>query len=316
MSSGLPSPPARGVRRAWRELPLSLRLGLERELGARVVRTRTVAMGFSPGVAAKVTLSDGRRAFVKGVTGSWNQQALEMHRREAEVTRALPATLPAPRLLAAVSEGQATALALELVPGRPPRLPWRLRELGAVLEVLTRMARLLTPSPISAEPAGDLGLVGFRSLLQDREAGDDRLPDLPQYIRDHLEELGDGWAEAVDGQTLCHFDLRQDNLLLGPGGVSVVDWPSVVLGTPWLDLVTFLPSVAAQGGPPPWELFDEHPLGRDAPRPAVAAAVCAVTGYFWASQRLPPAPGIPTLRPFQLAQAGPALRWLRRLLEG
>src|SRR5205823_3715912 len=71
--------------------------------------------------------------------------------------------------------------------------------------------------------------------------------------------------EATTGTTLLHADLRADNILLTPSRVFFIDWPWASLGASWVDLLFMLPSVAMQGGPKPWQIFDDHPLGRRAP---------------------------------------------------
>jgi hypothetical protein len=78
-----------------------------------------------------------------------------------------------------------------------------------------------------------------------------------------------------------------------------------------VDLLAFLPSVAMQGGPKPWEVFDEHPVARGAARENVDAVVAALAGFFVQRCTLPPPPGLPTLREFQRAQGVEALAWLR-----
>ncbi|MYW06486.1 aminoglycoside phosphotransferase family protein, partial [Streptomyces sp. SID3343] len=60
-------PAASGVRVAWESAPAALRTAVEVRLGAPVVRAVTQVGGFSPGVATRVELADGRRAFVKAV---------------------------------------------------------------------------------------------------------------------------------------------------------------------------------------------------------------------------------------------------------
>jgi hypothetical protein len=60
-------PPAEGRRLPWRAIPRHLRGQVEELLGARVVRAQTQPGGFSPGVAARLTLTRGRQAFVKAV---------------------------------------------------------------------------------------------------------------------------------------------------------------------------------------------------------------------------------------------------------
>ena len=120
---------------------------------------------------------------------------------------------------------------------------------------------------------------------------------------------------ASNGETLLHTDVRADNVLLTPDRVVFVDWPHVCLGAPWVDLLAFLPSVAMQGGPKPWELFDDHPLARDAAGEHVDAVLAALAGFFVHRSTQPPPPGLPTIREFQRAQGAESVAWLRRRLE-
>jgi hypothetical protein len=71
-----------------------LQAEVERLLGGRVLRAVTQPGGFTPGVAARLTLSNGRRAFIKAL-GDTNPDSLDMHRAEARATAALPASVPA-----------------------------------------------------------------------------------------------------------------------------------------------------------------------------------------------------------------------------
>ena len=91
----------------------------------------------------------------------------------------------------------------------------------------------------------------------------------------------------------------------------MVDWPHACVGAAWLDLLLLLPSVAMQGGPPPWEVFEVHRLVRDAPPDAVMPVVAALAGFFVHRSTLPPPPGLSTLREFQRGQGIEALAWLR-----
>ena len=83
-----------------------------------------------------------------------------------------------------------------------------------------------------------------------------------------------------------------------------------------MDLLLFLPSVAMQGGPPPWEVFEAHPLSRAVPAEQATPLIAALAGFFVQRSALPPAPGLPTLREFQRAQGVETLAWLRRSLGG
>ena len=122
------------------------------------------------------------------------------------------------------------------------------------------------------------------------ESGEDDLRGVDPWAQRHLTELVALEAvspDATTGTTLLHTDLRADNILLTPSRVYFVDWPWASRGAPWVDLAFMLPSIAMQRGPKPWEIVDNHPLGRTAP-------------------------GLPTVRAFQRDQGVPALEWLKR----
>jgi len=65
-----------------------------------------------------------------------------------------------------------------------------------------------------------------------------------------------------------------------------------------------------QGGPKPGELLRMVELEGVADGD-INAVIASLTGFFLAQSRLPPPPGIPTVRAFQAAQGKIALEWLR-----
>jgi aminoglycoside phosphotransferase (APT) family kinase protein len=309
-------PPAQGARPSWEALPASVRTAIEQRLGSTVAAAVTRPGGFSPGVAARLELEDGGYVFVKAIGPEPNPDSPEFHRREARVAAALPPEAPAPRLLFAHDEDGWVALAFEHVEGHEPELPWREDDLERVLAALTDLADALTPPPLEAPPiseALDELFHGWRTLASGDAAGIDA------WAAERLDELAAleaGWAEGAAGSTLLHCDVRADNILLTPDRVVFVDWPHACVGAAWIDLVAFLPSVAMQGGPRPWEVFEAHPLGRDAPAGQVLPVVAGLAGFFVERSLQPPPPGLPTLREFQRAQGIEALAWLRRSLGG
>ncbi|HEV2825607.1 MAG TPA: aminoglycoside phosphotransferase family protein, partial [Actinomycetota bacterium] len=119
---------------------------MEDRLGGRVVEAATQPGGFSPGVAARLRLADGRRAFVKAVGPEPNPDSPAVHRGEARIMAALPSAAPAPRMLWTLDRHGWVALAFEDVDGAQPALPWRPGELGRVLAMIARMAADLTPA--------------------------------------------------------------------------------------------------------------------------------------------------------------------------
>ncbi len=316
-----PPPAAEGQRLPWSAVPAPLRAEVERLLGGRVRSAVTQPGGFSPGVAARLVLSSGQRAFVKAV-GDINPDSRDIHRAEARVAAALPASVPAARLLGSLDADGWVILIFEDVDGRMPAQPWHPAELSRVLDAMADLAMTLTPAPIEAPPAArrfrHLGR-GWQQLAAAASAGDD-LAGLDPWARSALPGLAaleTGWTAAVEGTTLAHGDVRADNILLTADRVCFIDWPWACLAEPWFDLVAMLPSVALNGGPPPESLLAAHPTARGADPDGVTAVVAALAGMWSYLSRQPDPPGLPTVRAFQRAQGAAALAWLKtRIIRG
>ncbi|MFF1476351.1 phosphotransferase family protein [Streptomyces sp. NPDC058301] len=312
------APSATGVRTDWGQVPEHVRCGLEARLGATVIEAVTQRGGFSPGVAARVRLADGRRAFVKAVSAEVNTGSPVLHRAEARVSAALPLDVPAPRLLAAHDDATWVALAFEDVEGRQPHVPWQADELSRVLDAVGELAHTLTPAPLDVPAVAESEAESFRGweqLLEEDGSCRDRLD---PWVRRNLAALADlaaPWGQFASGDTLAHGDLRADNLLLtAEGRVVFVDWPHAVRAAPWFDLLLMLPCVRSQGGPEPDAVFTAHPVGRDAEPEGVTATLAALAGYFVRQSLRGAPPGLPTLRAFQAAQGAAAIEWLRTRL--
>jgi len=271
-------------------------------------------------VAARLVCADGARLFVKAVSAAANPQTPDMHRREARVLQALDpmiasGKLPVPRLRGLLETDQWTALVLDDVDGRHPRLPWQPAELADLLAAVDDLADALTPSPIKALRVTEYfsaDFTGWRTLAEGPDRG--RLDSWSSAHLDEIAELEATWPGHAAGVTLLHADIRADNVLLTDDRVMFVDWPHACIGSAFVDLVFLAPSVAMQGGPPPAELLTMTRAGRAASREAVTALVCAVAGYFTERSLRPPPPGIPTVRAFQAAGGQIARRWLADLL--
>ena len=299
--------PAIGSRIGWLDLPGQVRAAVEDLLGSAVVSARSQSGGFSPGTADRVVTASGERAFVKAVSPAQNARSVEMARAEARVTAALPAGAPVPRVLGSYDDGEWVALILEDVEGRHPRTPWVADELDAVTDALRRLAATLTPAPLPDAPraaellAGDIA--GWSAVAADPPA------DLDPWAAAHLDDLraaaARGLAAIAPGDTLVHCDIRADNLLIRPdGGIVVVDWPWASIGPDWLDTVLLALNVIVHGGD-----GDRVLAGVD---PGHAVDVIAgFAGFFCHAARLPPPPGLPTVRAFQRFQGDALLPWLR-----
>ena len=290
-----------------------MRLAIEERIGGHVVEAVTQPGGFSPGLAARVRTTDGRRCFVKAVSEMANPDTHNIHRREAEVVAALPPAAAVPRLLWTYDEKGWVALGFEDVDGHTPAQPWRHEELLLVIAGLRRLHEVLTPAPIASETAGH----GFATEIKGwEELRESRMQGMDEWSTRNLERLVELEARApsaVAGRTLLNFDVRADNILIAGERVYFVDWPWARIGAPFVEWVALAPSVYMQGGPKPEELLQMVQLG-GVTDDAINAVIASLTGYFIGHSRRPSPPGIPTVRAFQAAQGEISLAWLRERL--
>ena len=300
-----------GNRLRWHEIPDPVRSVLASELGSAVVAADNRPGGFSPGLASVLSLADGRRVFAKAINISRNEFTAGAIRREAEVLAALPAQVPAPRLHSTHDDGEWVALVTDAIDGHNPAQPWRSAELDRFLAAATVLAEALTPSPLAADAIWADPAFQVWPALADDPVATDRLAPWIIARAAELADLDRQWAAATAGESLMHGDLRADNVVLRPdGGFTAVDWPSVLRGAPWLDLLFALPSVAMHGGGDPESLWSGHPLAQRVDPDAVDVALAGFAGFLLRRSLQPPPPLLPTVREFQRVQAEVALRWL------
>jgi hypothetical protein len=308
-------PRAMGKRLAWTDLPEEVRVRIEAEVGT-VVASESMTGGFSPGLAARLTLASGEVVFAKAVSGAQNEVAPQFHRREIVVAELLPRTAPVPRLLWSWADDDPAGwvvLVYENVVGHPPAQPWEPAEFERVVDALNALSRDLTPSPVSAEALGarttGLPIAGgyWRRLRHEGLVHPD--PWVTENL-DALIALEDRVPDIQPGSTLLHMDLRGDNMLIAAEGVVIVDWPHAAVGPAWLDGVAFAPSVAMEGGPEPQALVELLDAMRAADPTELTIGIAEIAGYFTYHALLPEVPSLPGLREFQEAQGVVARRWL------
>jgi hypothetical protein len=105
----------------------------------------------------------------------------------------------------------------------------------------------------------------------------------------------------ADGDDLLHLDVRSDNLCFRGGLAILVDWNWCSTGNADLDVAAWLPSLAVEGGPQPWEVL-----------PAAGEYAAFLAGVWAALVGLPPPKTAPTVRAGQRRQLEVALAWCER----
>lgn len=319
--------PSNPARLTWAGLPADVRAHIGELAGAQVAAAETATTGFSPGFAGVLDLADGRKVFVKAMSDADHPHSIWLNRREAHVVRALPADTPVAPLLWEHDADGWHLLGFEALPG-PALGPASAADRAAAWELYSRVAAIDARGVV----VDGAPLEPFEDALVDLFDRWARLLDAPDasrrlavhgghadWIADHADALKAGESSAAPhtrGTALVHADLRLDNMVRGADGRAVaVDWPWACIGAPWLDLLASSCAIAAQTGADARELFRSHPAAREASTDAERAMVCVIAGYFCHAGTEPEPPTLPGLRAFQLAQARPALAWLRALVD-
>jgi aminoglycoside phosphotransferase (APT) family kinase protein len=182
----------------------------------------------------------------------------------------------------------------------PP--PWDKLRIDSNFRALREVHESPPPPGLKPLPRGELA--GWRAVARDPKpflslslcSADWLEASLPTLVR--AEE-----AAPLDGDRLIHLDVRSDNVCFVGDRAILVDWNWACLGNPDFDIAFWLPSLEAEGGPPP-ETF--------LPRAPELAAV--VSGFFAAHAGLPDIPTAPRVRSIQKTQLGTALPWACRAL--
>ncbi|WP_134766192.1 phosphotransferase [Nocardioides sp. 1609] len=301
-----PAPVGRTARRLeWPHLPPVIRSAVEWRIGTTVLAAHSQTAGFTPGFASVLVGADGSRHFVKAASVKAQRPFAESYREEARKLGALPAGVPAPRLLWVHDADDWVVLGIEHVEARAPRRPWTRGDLDLALDMLATTAAVLTPPP-----AG-LALDTFAAELAGWPACWDYA--LRTFVLPHGEEaaaLAARFGEVVDGTTVVHTDVRDDNILLAADGRALLcDWNWPVLGAPWLDSLLLLVGPCGDGIDVE-AVLAEHPTFADVPAESVDILLALVIGYFLKSADDPVPPTSPHLRDHQRWQADVLWDWL------
>jgi hypothetical protein len=250
-----------------------------------------------------VETDDGRRAFVKIAAFDDTAEWLRLEHTNYEALRDLRCV---PELLGWHDDGEHPALAIEDLSAAVWPPPWTPERIDAVLDAIEEI-RGTPPPPQIAEPAEHhIGVLrdGWPAVRADPTRasalglfGEDWLA----ASIDVLEEAAD--AAVLDGNVLVHADIRSDNLCFRDGRALFVDWNWACRGHADLDLVFWLPSLAREGGPQPWDLLPGH--GQHA---------SLLAGYLCEHAGREPIPQAPHVRRLQLDAGRVALAWAAREL--
>jgi Phosphotransferase enzyme family len=281
---------------------------VERLLGSRPLEWEPRAAPWQPTAAVEggnerfsVLLEDGRRVFAKAARA---EHTAEWLRREHEVYAHLRGSFIA-SLVAFEDDPVYPLLVLEDLSdaGWEPR--WDPERVQLVRASLAELAASEPPPNTDSVRVTFSGLFGRWRVVQE-----DPEPFLSTGIRSRewleralpmLIEAAD--AVPADGDDVLHLDVRSDNLCFREGAAILVDWNWCSTGNAALDVAGWLPSLAFEGGPRPWEVL-----------PGAGEYAAWLAGVWAAVVGLPPPATAPTVRPQQRRQLEVALEWSEREL--
>jgi len=295
-------------RPQWAGLSVHQRRSIEGVVGDHVTHATSRTGGFSPGFASVLRLDDGREVFVKAIDlVAWPDQG-EAYRREIAVARALPAAVPAPRLLASGETGDLVILVFEAVQGVEPRQPWDESDLDRVCQAADALSLVPAARFLDSEDFPRLG--GWWEIAGEHQL-QVRMDELFPWASGRLRDLV-AWEQrgltAARGSTLAHFDLYAHNTLLTNDGVVIGDWPHARSAAPFVDTVMLLST--ANDGQQSERIWRDRPISRVADPDDVTALLVAHAGSCAASASWPVTQGLEAITAAKADLARGAISWL------
>jgi hypothetical protein len=272
---------------------------IERAVGSRPVRYEPRPGGYSTADRFAVTLADGRRVFVKSADAA---NLADWVRREHEVYASLSGSF-IPALAGWDDDGVRPVLAIDDLSDADWTPRWDPARVEAVLGALHELGDAAPPPNTRTVRETFPDLWGRWQIV---ESDPEPFLSLGVRDRDWLEGalpaiLAAAESAPVEGDRVCHLDVRSDNLCFVGERTVLVDWNWTSLANPAVDVAAWLPSLRVEGGPQPWEvLHDAGPLAA-----FVAGVWAAVAG-------LPPPETAPMVRDVQRRQLAVALDWIDR----
>ena len=273
---------------------------MERALGWRPTRFRraTEGRGTSDTAARWIVSNDVTSAFVKiGATERTAAWIRAEHRNYAALDGWY-----LPRVQGFDDDGVRPALAIEDLSDATWPPPWTAEGIASVLAALDAIRGTPPPGYLQGQD------IDWGSNWQ--QVSEDPAP----FLR--LRLCSAAWLESslptliaaaegapIAGDSLVHLDVRSDNICFRDGRALLIDWNHAAIANADLDLAAWLPSLHAEGGPPPETIL-----------PVAPELAAWVAGFFCSRAGGPDMPEAPHVRPLQRMQSRTALPWAARAL--
>jgi hypothetical protein len=254
-----------------------------------------VTCGYTLAERAIVTLADDSRVFVKAAVDETTASDLrEEHRIYSGVTGSFM-----PEVQGWHDDGERPVLVLEDLSAAHWPPPWSTERIEAMLEAFDELHRVEPPASLIRLSDTPEEFEGWRRVAADPEPFLALGLASPKWLERALPELVEAESRIeLEGDALLHMDNYGENICFHEGSAKLVDWSAAAVGPPLLDLATWVTSLYAEGGPPPWELL-----------PGESELASAFTGVWAHVAGQPPPPWAPGVRSAQRTILAAALKW-------
>jgi hypothetical protein len=228
---------------------------IQKLMASLPVEWRTLRKGHTAAETWLMRFESGKTAFVKHATDVQTASWLKSERAVYEAVQGdfLPDLL-------GWDGGDFPILILEDLSDAGTVPPWTeeaIERVFALLEVLARTKLPDTFRPLTGYPEP---FDGWRQIAKDPAPFLQLGLVSPRWLDTALPTLLHAEAAAdLTGDSLVHTDLRSDNIFFHRNLTMLIDWNWACRGNPKFDLVSWLPSLHTEGGPPPWEFTVNEP---------------------------------------------------------
>jgi Ser/Thr protein kinase RdoA (MazF antagonist) len=308
-------------------VPREVKDDVARILGAPVARAARVYGGYAPSATFRLVLSDGRRAFFKGVNATSNEYMRGALPKEERVYRKLASYVRpwAPAFLGSLRRADWHVVLLEdLGPQTmPPWSPAKARRSArsyAQFHASTHgrpLPRWLSRTEHhdfagywrNLSKSGELAKTAGLARRRADEAREWLDVALPQ-----LRESADRLTRLPGPHSLLHFDTRSDNVRLQGDRLRMFDWNFASVGPHEIDAAAFAQATEAEGGPSAERTLSWYEEVLPLRASHLDASVAGIAAYFADRAWRPPIPGVPRVRAWQRSQLKVCLAWAARRL--
>ena len=273
---------------------------IQKLMASPPVKWRVLRKGHTAAETWIMRFESGRSAFVKHATDERTAEWLKSERSVYDAVRGdfLPDLL-------AWDGGDFPILILEDLSHARTVPPWSPEDIDRVFAVLDVLARTRMPHSFRALTDYPVPFNGWHEIAKDPSAFVQSGAAPAAWLDAALPTLLESEAAAdLTGESFVHTDLRSDNIFFHRNQTMLIDWNWACRGNPKFDLVSWLPSLHAEGGPPPWDFAVDEP-----------SLIVLQAGYLAHRVSKPAADLETSIWRLQQAQLRSALPWAARALD-